>query len=336
MVVFLTFLRGVLANHAALAAENALLRHQLSVLQRSVKRPRLTRRDRMVWVVARRVLRRWRECLVIVKPATVVGWHRAGFRLFWRWKSRGGRPPVRTNVRALIKRMASENPLWGTPRIQAELSMLGHRIGRATIAKYLGRDRERGPRSSTWRAFIHNHLDCTAAMDFFAVPTITGRVLYVFVILHHARRRVIHFNVTAHPTAEWVVRQLREAFPFDSAPRFLIHDNDSVFGQAVDRCLSAMGITQVRTSLGSPWQNAYAERVIGTMRRECLDHVIVLNEQHLLRLVGDYLNYYHESRCHQALGRDSPNGRTPDLPGDGPIIAEPMVGGLHHRYRRAA
>lgn len=286
-----------------------------------------------MWVVARLVLRRWRECLTIVKPATVVGCHRAGFRLFWTWKLRGGRPPVRTNLRALIKRIAAENPLWGTPRIQAELAMLGHKVARATISKYLG-IRPKG--SPSWRAFIRNHMECTAAMDFFTVPTITGRVLYVFVILHHARRRIVHFNVTAHPTAEWVVRQLRDAFPFDSVPRFLIHDNDSIFGQVVDRCLSAMGITQVRTSLGSPWQNAYTERAIGTMRRECLDHVIVLNETHLIGAVESFLSYYHEARCHQSLGWDSPNVRTPDLPGGGPIIAEPMVEGLHHRYRRAA
>ncbi|MCC6321242.1 MAG: integrase [Phycisphaerales bacterium] len=249
MAILFWLLRSIFASHITLVAENALLRHQLAVLQRSVKRPRLTRRDRMVWVVARLVLRRWRECLVIVKPATVVGWHRTGFRLYWRWKSRGGRPAVRTDVRAVIKRIAAENPLRGTPRIQAELAMLGYKVARATIAKYIG---DRPNRTPTWRTFIRNHLDCTAAMDFFTVPTITGRVLYVFVVLHHARRRIVRFNVTAHPTAEWVVRQLREAFPFDSAPRFLIHDNDSIFGEAVDRCLSAMKITQIRTSLGSP------------------------------------------------------------------------------------
>jgi len=168
------------------------------------------------------------------------------------------------------------------------------------------------------------------------VPTITGRVLYVFVVLHHARRRIVHFNVTAHPTAEWVVRQLRDAFPFDSAPRFLIHDNDSIFGEAVARCLRGMGITQVLTLLGSPWQNAYAERVIGTMRRECLDHVIALSESHLIRVVDEFLAYYHASRCHQSLGRDSPCGRKPEPAGDRPIISEALVGGLHHRYRRAA
>jgi len=151
------------------------------------------------------VLRRWRECLVIVKSATVVGWHRAGFKLFWPWKSRGGRPLIRVDLRALIKRTAAENPLWGTPRIQAEPAMLGHRVARATISKYLGRERESGPRSSTWRVFIRNHMDCTAVMDFFTVPTITGRVLYVFVILHHARRRIVQFNVTARPSAEWMV-----------------------------------------------------------------------------------------------------------------------------------
>ena len=333
MIALLAFLRGLVLAQTTLAAENALLRHQIDVLRRSVKRPRLYPGDRLLWVIIRRVWPRWKECLVIVRPGTVVRWHRAGFRLFWRWKSRGGRPGTPGHVRALVHRMAAENPLWGTPRIQAELVLLGHRLARATISKYVG---YRPPPSPTWRAFIRNHMHRTAAIDFFTAPTLTGRVLYCLIVLAHHRRHVLHFNVSAHPTAAWVVRQLLEAFPFDSAPRFLIHDNDSIFGEHVSRCLRSMHVGEIFTSLGAPWQNAYAERFIGTLCRECLDHVIVLGEGHLLRLVGDFLGYYHGTRPHQGLGRDSPDRRPPEPPGDGVIIAEPMVGGLHHRYRRAA
>lgn len=210
--------------------------------------------------------------------------------------------------------------------------MLGHTLARATVAKYAGRTL---PGSPTWQTSIRNHMDCTAAIDFFTVGTLTGRVLYGLVVLSHARRRIVHFNVTAHPTAVWVARQLREAVPLDSVPRFLIHDNDLIFGVEVSRMLRNMNIEEVTTSLGSPWQNAYAERFIGTMRRECLDHVIVLNENHLLRVVGEYLDYYHAARPHQGLGRDSPDGREVE-DGAGLVISEPMVSGLHHRYRRAA
>jgi putative transposase len=218
------------------------------------------------------------------------------------------------------------------PRIQAELAMIGHRLARATIAKYIGCAL---PTSPTWRTFIRNHMDCTAAIDFFTVPTLARRVLYGFFILAHDRRRVLHFNVTAHPTAVWVARQLREAFSFDSAPRFLIRDNDSLFGGAVSRCLRSMNVEEVVTSLGSPWQSAYAESFIGTLRRECLDHLIALHEDRLFRMVGDFLVYYHEARLHQGLGRDSPEGRTPET-GPGVVIVESMAGGLHRRYRRAA
>ena len=333
----LVFARGWAATHGTLAIENALLRHQIAVLLRTAQRPRLRTFDRLLWVIVSRLLPSWRRCLLIVQPATVVAWHRAGFRLFWRRKSRhkNGRPPITAGLQALVRRIAAENPLWGIPRIQAELAFLGIHLARATIAKYSGRPLGGPARSSTWRTFIRNHMNGTAAMDFLTVPTLSGRVLYVFIILDHARRRILHFHVTQHPTAFWVAQQLREAFPFASEPRYLIRDNDSIFGDAVSRTMRMM-ITEVITSLGSPWQNAYAERFIGTLRRECLDHVIVRNEHHLTTIIGDFLTYYHQSRPHQGLNRDSPDGRAAEPPGDGPIMSEPMVGGLHHRYRRAA
>lgn len=198
-------------------AENALLRHQIGVLRRSVPRPRFHRADRAVWIIVSHLWNRWRDCLLIVRPDTVVRWHRAGFRLLWRWKSKGGRPSTQPDLRSLITRIAGDNPLWGVPRIQAELAMLGHRVARATIAKYAGRSGSSPDRSASWRSFIKNHLDSTAAIDFFTLPTITGRVLYVFLVFSHARRKVLHYHVTAKPCAEWVARQLREAFPFDTA-----------------------------------------------------------------------------------------------------------------------
>jgi transposase InsO family protein len=240
------------------------------------------------------------------------------------------RAPV---LRELIAPMARENPLWGIPRIRAELALLGHCVARSTVAKYAGR--EFGPPSQTWSVFIRNHLDSTAAMDFFTVPTVTGGWLYCFIVLAHDRRRILHYNVTQFPTASWVARQLAQAFPFDTTPRYLIHDNDGIFGEEVSRTLQLLKIEEVRTSPGSPWMNAYVERFIGSIRRECLDHVIVFNERHSLGLVGEYGDYYHTARTHESLECNAPQPRTIEG-GNGQIVAEPMVGGLHHRYRRAA
>jgi putative transposase len=269
-----------------------------------------------------------------VKPATVIGWHHQGFRLFWRWKSRGGkvgRPSIPRDLMALIKRLAKENPLWGVPRIQAELQLLGHEVAASTISKYLPKGCK--PPSQTWKTFLHNHVDCLASIDFFVVPTVTFRLLFGFVVLCHQRRRVIHFKVTAHPTAAWVARQLCEAFPFDTAPRYLIRDRDGVYGEEVTRCLDNLGIVEVHTAPRSPWQNPFVERVIGSIRRDCLDHVIVLNERHLLRILKSYFAYYHQARTHQSLDNNSPEPRVIELPAKGKVVGEPMVGGLHHRYR---
>jgi putative transposase len=331
------FLRGLLAGRAALAAENLALRQQLAVLRRATPRPKLRRRDRLFWAALSRLWHGWRTALALVKPATVLRWHRRGFRLFWRWKSCGksGRPPLAAAMRALIRRMARENPLWGAPRVRAELRLLGHEVAESTVAKYMPRRRGRPP-SPTWRAFLKNHAACLASIDFFVVPTATFRLLYGFVLLRHDRRRVIHFNVAERPSAAWVAQQLREAFPYDTAPRYLIRDNDGTYGEEVRRCLRNLGTEEVRTAPGSPWQNPYCERLIGTLRRELLDHVIVLNERHLRRLLASYLDYYHTSRCHQGLGGDAPSGRAAEPPGRGRVVAVPQVGGLHHRYTRAA
>ena len=273
--------------------------------------------------------------LVIVKPETVIGWHRKGFRLYWSWKSRrrkGGRPPIPCDVRALISRMSRENPLWGAPRIHGELLKLGIEVSEATVSKYLARFPK--PPSQTWRTFLGNHAKDIASIDFFVLPTATFRLLMVFIVLRHERRQVVHFGVTASPTATWVAQQITEAFPWDSAPRNVIRDRDSVYGALVRARIKAMGIEEVVTAPRSPWQNPYVERMIGSIRRECLDHLIIIDERHLRRILASYFDYYHRSRTHLSLGKDSPIPRLVESAKAGKIIALPQVGGLHHRYER--
>ncbi len=334
-LVLLRHLRTLLAGRASLVAENLALRQQLAVLQPKAPKPMLSAWDRVFWIILLRWFPDWKSWLIIVKPETVVRWHRVGFRLFWRWKSRGkpGRPAIPRDVQALICRIANENSLWGIPRIQAELRLLGHDLPESTIAKYVQRPRK--PPSQSWKTFLNNHAASVAAIDFFTVPTVTFRNLYVFLVLRHDRRRTVHFAVTEQPHAAWVAQQLKEAFPFDEAPRYLIRDNDGIYGLEVSRCLESMGVEEVKTAPHSPWQNAFCERVIGTIRRELLDHVIVLNERHLERLLRDYLDYYHTARCHRSLNANSPDRRDIDPPDKGLVNSIPMVGGLHHRYRRA-
>jgi hypothetical protein len=330
------FLRALLVRRTSLAAENLALRQQLAILDQTRLRPKLKNRDRLFWVVLARLWSGWRSALVIVQPETVIRWHRQGFRYYWRWKSRcrAGRPRIARELRQLIQRMSRENPLWGTPRIQAELHFLGHDLSRATIAKYMLRGGK--PPSPSWRCFLTNHMAEMAGADFFTVPTALFQVLYVWVILGHERRRIVHLNVTAHPTSVWVAQQLREAFPFDQAPRYLIRDRDGAYGDAFQRCAQNMGIREVLIAPRSPWQNPFAEWVIGSIRRDCLDHVIVINPTHLKRILGRYLDYYQFARCHRALAGDAPVPRAVEPPERGRIVAIPHVGGLHHRYARAA
>jgi putative transposase len=336
MTLLWTLLRALVLPHATLIAENLALRQQLAVLQRSVRRPRLRRRDRLFWTLLSRCWAGWQDALLIVSPATVVRWHRQGFRLYWRCKSHGnpGRPRVSTDIRRLIGQMAGENTTWGAPRIGSELRLLGHCVADSTVAKYLPQRRK--PPSQTWKTFLNNHVGCLAAIDFCVVPTATFRVLYVFIVLVHERRRVVHFGVTEHPTAGWVSQQLREAFPFDTAPRYLLRDRDASYASQVRQTLSSMGSNEVVLAPRSPWQSPYVERFIGSLRRECLNHVIVLHERHLRCIVSGYLAYYHRARPHMSLARNAPVPREVEPPALGPVVCEPMVGGLHHRYRRVA
>jgi putative transposase len=256
------------------------------VLQRSVGRPRLRRWDRLVWVGLSQLWANWRASIVIVQPATVVGWHRQGFRLYWRWKSRlrsPGRPPIDVEIRTLIRRMAHENPTWGRRRIQAELRFLGYDVAELTVAKYMRRPSPRP--SSTWRTFLDAHIRDIVAVDFFVVPMLTFRLLFGFLILRHNRRELIHVNVTDHPTAVWAAQQLVEGFPEETAPEYLLRDRDAIYGDVFVRRVKALGMSGILIAPRAPWQNPFAERVIGSIRRECLDHVIVINERHLRRLL---------------------------------------------------
>ena len=266
----------------------------------------------------------------------MIGRHRAGFRLLWHWRSRprSGRPKITEEIRVLIRRLAQENPDWGAPKIHGELLKLGFVVSERSVARYLRRIRRRGDPAKRWLAFLQNHREVIAAFDFFTVPTVTFQLLYCFFVIEHGRRRILHFNVTRYPTAEWVVQQLREAFPEAGPYRYAVFDRDSTFHEAVVTFLKATGLKPKRTSVQAPWQNGIAERWVGSCRREILDHVIALNEQHLRRLIRDYVNYHHEDRIHDSLEKDTPNRRAVEPePGEkATVISMPRLGGLHHRY----
>jgi transposase InsO family protein len=277
----------------------------------------------------------WQRALIIVQPATVIAWHRRGLRLLWTWKSRRrtGRPAVSKEIRNLIRTISQANALWGAPRIHGELLKLGIDVCQATVAKYMVR--RPTPTSQTWRTFLANHIGQIMAADFFVVPTATCRLLFVLVILAHDRRRVVHLAVTEHPTAAWTAQQLREALPWNNAPRYLLRDRDHAF-DAWANTATAMDIDELRTAPHSPWQNAYVERFIGSVRRECLDHVIVCSERGLRRVLGDYVDDHQRSRTHLGLEKDAPVSRAVAPPATGDVVAIPLVGGLHHRYERHA
>src|ERR1035438_781061 len=326
-------------NRGNLVLENLVLRQQLAVLKRRHPRPSLGLFDKLFWVVVRRFWSEWRQALIVVTPETVVRWHRTGFRLYWRLISRVrkqvGRRRTPKEVRELIFRMVVENPTWGAPRIHGELLMIGFELSERTISRWMKRA-PRGPdRAKRWLPFLRNHREAIAAMDFFTVPTITFGVLCCFFVIRHDRRRILHVNVSKHPTSVWVVQQLREAFPFELAPRFLIFDRDAKYGLEVPVAVRSLKMSPVRTSFESPWQNGVAERWVESCRRDLLDHAIAVNERHLKRLLSEYVRYYHEDRTHLGLGKGTPNCRTPSR-SSGSVLSEKRLGGLHHRYDRAA
>jgi transposase InsO family protein len=309
-----------------------MLRHQLNVLRRRVpSKPKLAVADRLLFR-ALSLVSVGVNAIAIVRPETIIRWHRTGFGLYWRWKSRsrGGRPRIPLEIRRLIRDMSVANRLWGAPRIHGELLKLGIEVAQSTVAKYMAKS-GRG-RSQTWKTFLHNHAAGIGAMDFLIVPTVDFRFLFVLVILRHQRRRLISLNVTANPTAEWIACQITDAFPWDEAPDYLIRDRDASYGHAVTKRVAAMGIRDHPTAARSPWQNGYAERLIGSIRRECLDHAVVFNEAHLRRILATYASYYNAFRTHLSLGKDAPAHR--QIQQLGQLTARPILGGLHHQYCR--
>jgi transposase InsO family protein len=299
---FLAVLASPFTSKLRLEAENAVLRHQLIVLRRRLHgRVRLTNHDRWFFILLYRWFPSILTVLTIIRPATLVRWHRAGFRCYWRWKSRqrGGRPHIEADLRALIRRMSIENPLWGAPRIHGELLKLGFEVAQSSVAKYMVK--WRGPPSQGWRTFLRNHAPDIAAMDLFVVPTVGFELLYAFVIVRLDRRELVWISVTTNPNAEWVARQITEAFPWNEAPRYMIRDRDRIYGAVVTRRLRTMGIRDKPTAPASPWQNGFAERLIGSIRRECVDHFIVLGEAHLRRILRSYTRYYNRASEHPSV-----------------------------------
>ena len=325
-----------------LLLENLALRQQLSVFKRKSPQPRLAQSDKFFWVMLRRLWPGWMRVLILVKPETVVRWHRAGFKLYWTWLSRHrnrmGRKCVGKELRELIFRMVAENSTWGAPRIHGELKMLGFDISERSVLRWMRKAPRNPDPARRWTAFLSNHREAIAAMDFFTVPTLTFGVLYCFFVIAHDRRRILHCNVTKHPTSAWVVQQLREAFPYDSSPGYLIFDRGTQFNEEVIDTVKSFGIQPKRTSFQSPWQNGVAERWVGNCRRDLLDHVVVVNERHLKCLMNEYVRYYHEERTHLALAKGTPSGREAMKNFDAGcgVISMPRLGGLHHRYDLAA
>ncbi len=333
----LHLIRALLLSRSALALENLALRQQLAVLKLSIPRPRVQLRDRVFFVLLRRLWTGWKGGLILVRPETVVRWHRQGWRLFWRLRSGGGRGRrnLSVEVRDLIRRLSRENRLWGAPRIQAELARLGFHVAKSTIEKYMARRTD--PPSGKWRAFMKNHAGEILACDFFIVPTATFKTLIGFVVIELGRRRIVACDVTAHPTASWTAIIVQRAMlAVGRRAKYLVRDRDGIYGAEFKRVVKSLGLRQMVTAYHSPLQNAYAERVIGTLRRECLDHVIVMGERHARAILDEYVAYYNAERTHQALDGNSPFPRDHEPNAKGKVIAFPHLGGLHHSYRRVA
>lgn len=324
---------SLLRSRWALQLQVLALQHQVAVYQQTVRRPRLSPTDRLFWSWLSWLWAGWQDVLAFVRPHTVMAWQRRRFRDYWRGLSqRGkpGRPAIAKEVRELIRKMWWANPTWGSPRIVGELRKLGIEVAKSTVEKY--RVPLRKPPTPTWKTFLNNHRQDLVSLDFFTVPTATYKVLFVLLILSHERRRVVHVNVTEHPTAEWTAQQVLEAFPWGDVPRYLLRDRDDIYGAAFQQRVRHLGIEEVLIAPRSPWQNPFVERLIGSIRRECLDHVVVFHERHLQRILARYLAYYHRWRTHLSLAMDCPEPRPVSFPTRGRVMAVPEVGGLHHHY----
>jgi len=340
-----SFIWLLLQPKAVLAARILALQSQLAVCKHRIgagkaPQPRFNQAFRILWVIFSKLLDRWEDLAQVLKPATVKKWHTAAFRIFWRWKSKPGRPEIEAEMQALIRKLSAENPLWGAERIRQQLGLLGHDPPCTdTILKYMVRPRRPRKPSTTWLPFLRNHLDVSWAINFCTVSTLSFRTLFILIVFEHGHRKVLHWAVTPAPSMAWVVQQLREAMPYGVQPRYLFRDNDGLYGHGVRAFLDSCGIEEVRTAFGSPWQNPFIERYVGTLRRELLDHVIALNERHLDRLLAEFVERYdHTDRPHQGLEADTPllHAEPSEFTGPTKLIATPVLGGLHHTYRRVA
>jgi len=328
--------RLIFRSQQDIILENLALRQQLAVQQRSMKRPKIKNTDRIFWVWLTKIWDDWKSALIIVKPETVVGWHRKGFKLYWKWKSRRvGRPTIDWELIKLIRNLQKENLTWTAQRIQGELAMLGYDICDNTVAKYMLKVKGDNSKQQCWMTFLRNHAKRIVGIDFLVARTIFFRAIYVFVAISRDRRKILHFGVTSKPHSQWAIQQLREAFAFDDTTKYVIRDNDKIFSEDFKIQIKRFGLKDTPTAPRSPWQNPVAERVIGTLRRECLDYVIILNEKHLHNVLHEYIfDYYNVSRTHMSLGKDSPIHRP--VQNDGRIVSKLILGGLHHCYSRVA
>lgn len=334
--LILETLKLLFRSRQEIILENLALWQQLIVQQRSIKRPELKNADRIFWVWLSRIWNNWKSALVIVKPETVVRWHRNGFKLYWRWKSRKvGRPNIDWELIKLIRKLQQENPTWSAQRIQGELAKLGYDVCDNTVAKYMKKSEADPDQQQRWRTFLKNHAKHIIGIDFMVVRTIFFKAIYVFVAISHDRRKILHFGVSSKPHSKWAIQQLRETFAFDETTKYVIRDNDKIFSEEFKQTIKRFGLKDTPTAPGSPWQNPICERVNGTLRRECLNHMIILNAKHLRSVLDDYINnYYNVSRTHMSLGKDAPVHRPAQT--EGKIVSTPILGGLHHVYRRVA
>jgi len=336
ILLIFDFPRLLFKSKQGLILENLMLRQQLSVYTRKNKRPKLERADRIILVWLSKIFSDWKSVLVVVKPATVIGWHRKGFKLYWKRKSRRvGRPVINWPLIKLIRKMQKENYTWSSQRIQGELAKLGLSVCENTVAKYMQKPKTDPEKCQRWLTFLRNHAKHIVAIDFFVVRTIIFKAIYVFIAISHDRRKILHLGVSANPHAQWAIQQLRETFSFDETTKYVIRDNDKIFSGDFKQQIKNFGLKDTPTAPRSPWQNPIAERVIGSLRRECLDHMIILNEKHLHDVLHEYIfEYYNVSRTHMSLEKDSPEHRPTQ--NEGKIIRKPILGGLHHLYSRAA
>lgn len=331
-------INDVTRSKSQLITENALLRQQLIVLNRQIKKPKFTPLDRLLLVWLASTVQAWKQALLILKPDTLLRWHRQGFKLFWKFKSRTkkAKPKINEETIELIKQMAEENPLWGAERIRGELLKLNIAVSKRTVRKYLRKTRPRRTPTQNWSTFLRNHSSQIWSCDFLTVTDLFFGQLYAFIIIEHASRRIVHFGITRHPTDEWTAQQLREATSNEQKPKYLIRDNDRKFGPAFERVAASRGIEVLKTPIAAPKANALCERLMGTLRRECLDHVFVMGEGHLKRILKEYVKYYNQLRPHQGIEQKLPEPRPALTISTGKILTFPILGGLHHSYERAA